>query len=79
MAHISLGRRRVRAYGEMVALLWAEGNVNGAIQLEKLWNDMGKIRDFSLFCAYPQAAVAGYANSAPLAEVYTEHSHAVSE
>jgi hypothetical protein len=28
--------RRVVAFGEMVALLWAEGNAQGAIQLEKL-------------------------------------------
>ena len=44
---------RVRAFGEMVALLWDEGNVAGAIALEGLWNGLGEHREFSLFCAYP--------------------------
>lgn len=32
----------VRAYGEMVALLWEAGNVLGAIELEELWNARGE-------------------------------------
>ena len=34
------GGRAVRVFGEMVALLWADGNVTGALALETLWNDM---------------------------------------
>lgn len=45
--------RRVLIYGEMVAVLWAEGNVAAAIALEDLWNELGRIRPFSLLCAYP--------------------------
>ena len=45
--------RRVHAFGEMVALLWAEGNRDGAIALEQLWNDLGQRYQFALFCAYP--------------------------
>jgi PAS domain S-box-containing protein len=44
---------RVAAFGEMVALLWAEGNSAGAIRLEQLWNDLAKTHSFSLRCAYP--------------------------
>ena len=47
--------RRLHAFGEMVALLWGQGNRSAALQLEKLWNDMGKAHSFSLFCAYPMA------------------------
>ncbi len=47
---------RVRIYGEMVAGLWAEGNVAAAIALEDLWNELGRIRPFSLLCAYPTTA-----------------------
>jgi hypothetical protein len=43
----------LRAYGEMVALLWAQGNPEGAIALEKLWNTLAERRRFSLLCAYP--------------------------
>lgn len=48
-----LPKRAIRAYGEMVALLWEQGNRVGAIALEELWNDLGKVRNFSLHCAYP--------------------------
>jgi hypothetical protein len=52
-------RRRVRAFGEMVALLWADGNANGAIELERLWNDLARRQTFSLLCGYPMQAFAG--------------------
>ena len=43
---------RLRAYGEMVNLLWSTGDVATAIQLESLWNEMGQRRQFSLLCGY---------------------------
>ena len=42
----------VRAYGEMVDLLWKDGNTDGAIRLEEMWNDLGRTYSFSLLCAY---------------------------
>ena len=42
----------IRAYGEMVDLLWQEGNQEGAIALEKLWNALAHRYAFSLLCAY---------------------------
>lgn len=50
--------RPIRAFGEMVALLWADGNVTGAIALEALWNDLGRELPFSLYCAYPSMSMA---------------------
>jgi len=47
----------VRAFGEMVALLWHQGNVSGAMALETLWNDLAEDRQFSLLCAYPTTAL----------------------
>ena len=47
------GQPRVAAFGEMVALLWAEGNSEAAIRLEELWNDLARTHSFSLHCAYP--------------------------
>jgi len=44
---------RVAVFGEGVALLWAEGNPEGAIQLEKLGNDLAKIHKVDILCAYP--------------------------
>ncbi len=45
--------RPVRAYGEMVALLWEAGDVAGAAELERLWNSLGAHVPFALFCGYP--------------------------
>jgi hypothetical protein len=46
--------RRVRAFGEMVALLWAEGKVGATVRLEQLWNRFCENEAFCLFCAYPE-------------------------
>jgi hypothetical protein len=43
----------VRAYGEMVGVLWKAGEHAAAVRLEELWNDVLKQSDVSLFCAYP--------------------------
>jgi hypothetical protein len=40
-----------------VALLWAEGHVPAALELEELWNGLGREVEFSLYCAYPRAWV----------------------
>lgn len=47
--------RQVRAFGEMVALLWAKGQVGATIRLEHLWNKFCQKQAFRLFCAYPQS------------------------
>lgn len=52
---------RVRIFGEMVALLWDEGNVAGAIELESLWNGLATRREFSLLCGYGLPDVIGSA------------------
>jgi hypothetical protein len=45
--------RPVRAYGELVALLWDDGLVNAAAQLEALWDELSRrTQPFSLFCGY---------------------------
>jgi hypothetical protein len=47
--------RRVRAFGELVAILWARGDVAATVRLEFLWHQMCRSQEFSLFCAYPKA------------------------
>ncbi|MCP3727732.1 ATP-binding protein [Paraburkholderia sp. CNPSo 3272] len=44
----------VHAFGEMVALLSAQGRHDAALRLEHLWNGLGARYRFSLMCAYPQ-------------------------
>ena len=48
--------RPVRAFGEMVAILWARGQVGAALRLEHLWHQLCQDQRFPLFCAYPQSA-----------------------
>jgi hypothetical protein len=69
--------RSVRAFGEMVALLWDDGNVAGAIALEALWNELAGSQEFSLYCAYPMASLAGNNDLAALHEVCAHHSSLV--
>jgi len=46
--------QRIRAFGEMVAILWAEGHNGATVQLEHLWNKFCEKEEFCLFCAYPK-------------------------
>jgi signal transduction histidine kinase len=71
------GGRRVRIFGEMVALLWAEGNADAMLRLEGLWNELQKTRPFLLFCGYPLGEFADEAHAGPLGHVCAEHSHAI--
>jgi hypothetical protein len=48
------GTRKVRAFGEMVALLWEQGNSAATLRLENIWNQYCKAENFYLFCAYPK-------------------------
>jgi hypothetical protein len=43
--------KTVRAYGEMVNLLWTH-NLPAALRLEELWNEVIQELSLSLFCAY---------------------------
>ena len=53
------GGRRVRAFGEMVALLWSAGRQEDALELEELWNDLARSISFALICAYPARSITG--------------------
>ncbi len=47
--------RKIRAFGEMVALLWKQGHNGATVHLEHLWNKVAKREEFTLFCAYPKS------------------------
>jgi hypothetical protein len=49
--------RRVRAFGEMVAILWAQGNKGATLVLEQLWHRICAKSGLSLLCAYPHLSV----------------------
>ena len=47
--------RRVRAFGEMVAVLWSQGYAGATVHLEHLWTRYCEQEQFGLFCAYPRS------------------------
>jgi PAS domain S-box-containing protein len=70
-------KRRVAAFGEMVALLWLEGKPDAAIQLEQLWNDLARTHSFELHCAYPIHLFAQEQDSELVRQICAKHSHVV--
>jgi len=48
----------VRAFGEMVAVLWARGRPSAALAMEDLWNDLLGHHPFSLLCGYKMPGLA---------------------
>ena len=65
---------RVVVFGEMVALLWADGKHPSAIRLEQLWNDLGKTHSFSLRCAYPMGGFHRQEHGESFLKICREHS-----
>jgi hypothetical protein len=68
---------RVRLYGEAVNLLWGRGELDAAIALEGLWNDLGRRHAFSLHCAYAMDNFDGATHCGALHEIHHAHSHLI--
>ena len=63
----------VRAYGEMVDVLWKEGRAAGALQLETLWNKLAARYGFALLCGYE---MSNFSRGTDLfEEVCRQHTH----
>lgn len=63
----------VRIYAELVALLWDDGHIAAAIELESLWNDLSSRLPFSLRCAYPARVPPAEADAGVLDKVCRLH------
>jgi anti-sigma regulatory factor (Ser/Thr protein kinase) len=77
LRRLGAGGRRVRAFGEMVALLWDAGNVSGAIELESLWNELAETQQFSLYCAYPLASLVAAGDLTAANRICEHHSNMI--
>lgn len=67
----------VRAFGEMVDVLCLRGERAAALELEALWNDLGRRHSFALLCGYAISAFDGAGLTDSFAGVCTAHSHVV--
>lgn len=71
------GRDRtvLRAYGEMVDVLWKQGRSEAAIRLEILWNKLALKYNFALLCGYAMGSF--YKQTKQLEDVIAQHTHVI--
>jgi len=69
--------RPVRAYGEMVDVLWKAGNRQAAIRLEQMWNELATVEEFSLVCGYGMDGFQSARDLEDFERVCSCHSHVV--
>jgi PAS domain S-box-containing protein len=74
---VSQERGRIAIFGELVALLWADGKTAEAIRVEQLWNDLAQSHSFSLLCAYPIAECDNERHIEPFLKMCGEHSSVI--
>jgi KaiC/GvpD/RAD55 family RecA-like ATPase len=66
-------RTLIRAYGEMVDVLWKDGKPEAAIRLEILWNKLANQYGFALLCGYSMGNF--YKQTALFEQVCKQHTH----
>jgi len=79
IARMLEGRRDgilIRAYGEMVDVLWKQGRAQAAIRLEMLWNKLAQRYGFALLCGYSMGNF--FKNTTGFEEVCRQHTHVIS-
>jgi MEDS: MEthanogen/methylotroph, DcmR Sensory domain len=67
----------IRAYGEMVGVLWKASQFSAAVRLEELWNQLLDASDVSLFCAYPIDVFSPEFHSESVDALLCAHTHVV--
>ena len=71
--------RPVRVFGELVAMLWQAGRAAGAVELEELWNGLGRRYPFGLWCGYPAVRAADRHLTDAVTEVCRHHGMVIGE
>jgi KaiC/GvpD/RAD55 family RecA-like ATPase len=65
---------RVAVFGECVHLLWAQGNAEAAIQVEKLGNQLAKTYAVNILCGYSLGSVQGGMDIHLFQQICAQHS-----
>ena len=66
----------IRAYGEMVDILWRLGKSSAALELERLWNEIAQHHAFWLLCAYAHETIAPDLSHPRMHSLCEHHRHA---
>lgn len=75
VTRLRAGHRTVRAFGEMVGILWEQGNRAATLRLEEIWHRFCQREGLVLYCAYRQAAFAAEPESRR--QICASHSHLI--
>ena len=70
-------QRGLTVFGEMVSVLWQDGNHIAAIKLEELWNELLDDGAFHLHCAYPRHLFGGNRDAMLIRTICEGHSHVI--
>jgi hypothetical protein len=69
---------KLRVYGEMVNVMWMQGNLEGMLILENLWNKFMHTQKFSLLCGYEAEPSKNNLNHKVLEHIYDAHAKIIS-
>ena len=69
---------RVAACGECAPLLWERGNAEGAVRLERLWDEIARSYGVQVLCGYPQSSFQGPTEGDTFDRICAEHSSVLS-
>jgi hypothetical protein len=66
-----------RVFGEMVDVLSTAGFIEGALQVERIWNELARAHRFSLLCGYSMRGFADGSHASHLELLCHEHEHVI--
>jgi hypothetical protein len=69
--------RRVAVCGEIVAMLWADGKAEAAIELEHFWNELAAQGCYCFRCYYPIASFSDPEQNELFMKLCTEHASVI--
>ena len=73
--HARAPEGNLRAFGEMVGVLWSAGQTAAAVELEDHWNRLLEQHAVSLFCAYPIDVFQGECDTDEFKALAAAHTH----
>jgi hypothetical protein len=63
----------VRAFGEIVSLLWRDGKRQAALRLEEMWNEAIGLHPLSLLCGYNVRSFTSAHDAAGVTGIISAH------
>ena len=69
--------QKVRAWGEMVNVLWERGDIAASMNLEDLFDQLNKTIDIAMFCSFLMDNFNGDVHERMLPRLGTNHSHLI--